>query len=312
MQAAKEDAGTCVEEVLCTIAVVDIPIEDADSFHSVSAFGVMSCDGDVIKNAKALRFFLGGVVTGRAGEAEGASVAITEDGIDATDGGTGGEESGVVRILADAGFPHVDGGEAFEAGLLDKGAVFAGMDSFDPAGGSGCSGMKVKEGGERSVIEGLPDGLEPFRRFRVVATGVVGEAEIVGVDGNRAGHRQKAGRRSGIGSEGVADSLEVGEGIEAGLVAIAKDEADGVATDAVKTGDGDAGEFGAGIGTVDAAEDVGLTHVIGAGGKGAELIHRIKILAPVGPADGDLVSDEVDGFRRRNESHGEDCVLRAR
>lgn len=94
-------------------------------------------------------------------------------------------------------------------------------------------------------------------------------------------------------------------------MAIAKDEADGVAADAVKPGDGDAGEFGAGIGTVDAAEYVGLAHIIGAGGEGAEFIHRIEVLATVGPADGDLIPDEVDSFRRRNGSHEEDCASRA-
>lgn len=196
MQAAEKDGGAGIEETLGTVAVMDIPVEDADSFHAVNTFGVMSGDGDIVKDAKAFRFFFGGVVTGGTGEAKGATVAITEDSIDATDGGTGSEESGVVRILANAGFAHIDGGETFKAGFLDKGAVFAGMDPFDPTSGSWGSGVKVEEGGERGGLKGLTDGGDSLRALGVMATGVVSEAEIVGVDGDRAGHCQK--REGGI------------------------------------------------------------------------------------------------------------------
>lgn len=109
MNAAKEDRRAFVKDVLGSIAVVDIPIEDADSFDGVGLLGVVGSNSDIIEEAKAHGFFSTGVVTGRAHEVEGTLESRLKDGVNTGDGPPCGEGCGAIGIGADEGFSEVDG-----------------------------------------------------------------------------------------------------------------------------------------------------------------------------------------------------------
>ena len=82
--------------------------------------------------------------------------------------------------------------------------------------------------------------------------------------------------------------------VEAGFVAVAEIEADGVVAYDFPRFDGYAGEFLRAVAAVLVSEDVTLADVLRAGGCGAQVFHQEIRLRTVFPDDGDFVADELD------------------
>lgn len=82
--------------------------------------------------------------------------------------------------------------------------------------------------------------------------------------------------------------------VEAGLVAIAEIEADGVVADLFPTADGHAREFFRAVAAILVSQNVTLADVGGTGRRGAQVLHREIRLRTVFPDDGDFVADELD------------------
>lgn len=185
MNAAEEDGGAFVKDVLGSVAVVDIPVEDADPFDAVCLLGVVGRNGDIIEEAKAHRFFGTGVVTGRAHEIEGALESPLEDGINTGNGSACGEGSGAIGIGADEGFSEVDGVATGQAGLFNEGPVFRTVDGLDPFGGSRLRSLPVEAILEFLLAKGVLNALHPFRSLGVAIAGIVVQAIRVVKKGNR-------------------------------------------------------------------------------------------------------------------------------
>ena len=81
---------------------------------------------------------------------------------------------------------------------------------------------------------------------------------------------------------------------EAGFVAVAEIEADGVVADLFPAGDGHAGELFRAVAAVLVSEDVTFADVGGAGGRGAQVFHQVVGFDAVFPDDGDFRTDELD------------------
>ena len=71
MRAEKEYAGIGIENILCAIAVVDVPIGNDDAFHSVLFLCIARRHRDVIEQAEAHTAIGRGMMAGRANHAEG-------------------------------------------------------------------------------------------------------------------------------------------------------------------------------------------------------------------------------------------------
>jgi len=102
-------------------------------------------------------------------------------------------------------------------------------------------------------------------------------------------------------AEAFGEVEEVFVAVEAGAVAVAEIEADGVVTDLFPAGDFDSGIVGTLCTAVQLAEDVAFAALFGAGGGGAEFIDWEVGLGAIAPGDGDFVSDELDVSRRLHE-----------
>jgi len=107
----EEGAGLVEEDVLGTVAVVDVEVEDGDALDAPGAGGECG-DGGVVEIAEAHGAVAGGVVTGRAHEAEGGLAGEGE-----LEGGEGGG-CGAAGVEVDLGQPcgvHVEVTGFFEA-----------------------------------------------------------------------------------------------------------------------------------------------------------------------------------------------------
>lgn len=82
--------------------------------------------------------------------------------------------------------------------------------------------------------------------------------------------------------------------VEAGFVAVAEIETDGVVADDLPAEDRHAGEFLRAVAAVLVSEDVALADVLRARGRGTQVFHRKIRLGTVFPDDGDFVADELD------------------
>jgi hypothetical protein len=100
----EEGAGLVEEDVLGTVAVVDVEVEDGNALDAPGAGGECG-DGGVVEVAEAHGAVAGGVVTGRAHEAEGGLAGEGE-----LEGGEGGG-CGAAGVEVDLGQPcgvHVE------------------------------------------------------------------------------------------------------------------------------------------------------------------------------------------------------------
>src|SRR5699024_9255013 len=94
MDRAVEDIVAVAKDVLCAVAVMDIPIDDRDA-GAAPGFGVGGGDRDGIEQAKAHGGGAGGMMPGGTGEDERSRCRSGEDRIGSMETGTGGEPDGL-------------------------------------------------------------------------------------------------------------------------------------------------------------------------------------------------------------------------
>ena len=82
MVADEEHAGIAVKNLLRSVAVMHVPIEDADTLQTIGVTGVGGGNGDIVEKAKAHRLLGARVVPRWPCAAEGAVKSVPHHGID--------------------------------------------------------------------------------------------------------------------------------------------------------------------------------------------------------------------------------------
>jgi hypothetical protein len=89
------------EDVLCTVTMVDIPIEDGNPLDAMLMPGMACPDGHAVEEAKSHGFVPLGMVSGRPNGAERGARLAREYGIDRSHNTSGCEQSGIEGTLRD-------------------------------------------------------------------------------------------------------------------------------------------------------------------------------------------------------------------
>jgi hypothetical protein len=82
VSAEKKNTSIGIEDILCAVAVVHIPVRNQNAFRSMSALGIARCDSNAIEEAETHAARATGVVSGRPHNAEGVLDFTGEYGVD--------------------------------------------------------------------------------------------------------------------------------------------------------------------------------------------------------------------------------------
>jgi len=178
---AEEQAVVSLEGGLGAVAVVDVEIDHGDPGHTLS-LGHAGGDGDIGEHAEAHGGVRLGVVARRADSGEGAGGLAADHGADGIDHGAGGEAGG-----ADAARrQHSVGVQLAQAtgrrSGEQAGDMVGGVKAFEVGDGGLGRGMAVEA--EVRGVEGVQNGLQPFRALGMADAGAVGQHVGVGEEGD--------------------------------------------------------------------------------------------------------------------------------
>jgi hypothetical protein len=96
-----EDGVIAPEDVLRSVPVVHIPVDDQYRLDSVFRLRVPRCDRGIVEQTKTHRLAIRRVVTRRSYEREGASAVFRERAVHGRNSRSRGETRDVVRLTAD-------------------------------------------------------------------------------------------------------------------------------------------------------------------------------------------------------------------
>ncbi len=179
MDADEHGIGVLFEDVLCSVSVVDVPVEDEDAVDVVFVAEVIDGDGGICEHAEAHGAVAFGVVAWRADGAEGVGDVTSDDAVDGFGDAAGGEEGEFVASGTNSAVGGVDVGVAVFAGADEALDVFVGVCPFEGVGVEGSECQAVAFVDETAIGEGFGDPSEAAGAFGVVWTGEVVLEDVV-------------------------------------------------------------------------------------------------------------------------------------
>lgn len=162
METEVEDGGVVVEGMLCTVAMMHVPVEDSDALESGDLAQPLCGNGDIVEEAEAHGVVGFGVMTGGAHGREHVVVLTFDYLFAGFDRGTGSEQGGIPGAFYHVGVGIGTGG-------------FAGAGLFDEIDVVGCVNVQeiVSRGGfwidarriDGGLFESIPNRGEAFGAF---------------------------------------------------------------------------------------------------------------------------------------------------